>query len=440
MDWKHWNKWILVELPQLNRAVLSGAGSPEASIAQLRFEFLDTLPPAEVLPAADARRMLVLLDLVGASVARHRQEADLSLKQRPSDSFDRLPVGATGTPFLGYFAELAAATGTGHADRDCYASLVRWNAPTTRVELDGQTLAVLPGSFPDLNIRTYTGNPGEYAFFELLKKSEALELAVNDTLEPVALGTTDIRSPEAAGRALAAARLMSSLIRLSEDFLSTPPGNGGLDTGHFLDVFRQFLAHWRPGDIPPSGAQDSEFLRRDLLLGIDFPEYDRHVRRMYPALLDSERTELDRCVTRPPLPVSLLGSLGISAPALTAASPADLARTADEHPQLAAWYFLLAANAKYSAVHLRLTEKYMFKPQRMRDRSGVGDRPLVSNRIGSTGMGESLLVQLTRARRNHVLRPFARVPRQKLAALCGMDRAQFEREDLPKAHFVASAR
>lgn len=437
MSWEQWNRWTLAELPRLNRAILSGGEPPEALTAQLRRRVLAELPAPGRFSPPDARRVLVLLGLAGASVARHYQETDLSRKARPSESFDRLAVGVAGTPFLAYFAELAVMTGTGHAPRDSYASLVRWNAPETRVEVDGETVVRLPGSFPGLEIRTYTEDPGELAFFELLKKSEAFELAVNDTLEPVADGTVDIRSPDAARRALAAARLMAALIRFNQDFAARPAERGGLRTEHFMDVFRQFAVHWRPGDLPPTGAQDPEFIRRDLLLGIDFPGYPEQVRHLLPALLDDERAMLERCLTRPALPAALLDSLGLSGSALVVCTAESLGRIVREHPQLAAWYLLLAANAKFGGVHLMLTEKYLFKPQRDRDRSGVGDRLLVSNRRGTTGMEEPLLVQLTRARRNHLLRGLGRLPDQELAALCGVELAGFETTDLPEVRFVA---
>ena len=438
MNWESWNRWTLAELPRLNRAVLSGGEQPDALTAQLRRRVLAELPPAASFSPPDARRVLVLLGLAGASVARHYQEADLSRKARPADSFRGLAVGPAATPFLGYFAELAAVTGTGHPGRDCYASLVRWNAPETRVEADGETVVRLPGSFPGGQIRTYTDDPGEFAFFELLKKSEALELAVNETLEPVADGSVDVSGPEATGRAVAATRLLAALIRYNQDFAARTPRRGGLDAGHFMDVFRQFAVHWRPGDLPPTGAQDPEFLRRDLLLGIDFPGYAEQVRHMFPALLDDERKTLERCFARPPLPAVLLGSLGLPPSAVADCAAPQLVRLAREHPQLAAWYLLLAANAKFGAVHLMLTEKYLFKPQRDRDRSGIGDRPLVSNRKGTTGMEEPLLVRLTRARRNHPLRAFERLPGRDVAALCGIDPRTLETAGLPRVRFVAA--
>lgn len=437
MGWERWNHWTLTQLPRLNRAILSGEVALDVLTQQLRHAVLDELPPARSLAPIDARRLLVLLGLAGASVARHYQEADLSRKARPTESFDRLPVGRDAIGFLDYFAELAAVSGTGHPPRDCYASLVRWNLPETRIEFHGETIATLPGCFPGLEIRTYTNDPGEVAFFELLKKSEAFELAVNETLEPIVAGELDILDPEAERRGRSAVRLMNALIRINQDFAATPPERGGLRTGHFLDVFRQFAVHWRPGDLPPTGAQDPEFIRRDLLLGIDFADYPRLVQKISPALLDEERSKLEGCLGRRTLPELLLSATGLSAADL--AAPADrLGGMVSENRHLVIWHRLLAANAKFGAVHLMLTEKYLFKPQRDRDRTGVGDRELVSNRRGTTGMDEPLLVQLARARQNHPLRALNRLPSRDLAILGGAGTARVETADPPVARFVAT--
>ena len=440
MTWERWNQWTLAELPRLNRAVLAGGESPEALNSHLRRSVLAGLPAPETFSAEDACRVLVLLGLAGASVARHYQEADLSRKSRPRESFEQLPAGPDDVPFLEYFGALAKATGTGHVGRDCYASLVRWNAPTTEVRLDDETVTLLPGCFPDLSIRTYTEDPGEAAFFELLKKSEALEKAVNDTLAPVADGSVDILAPEAAERALAATRLMNALIGFNRAFATRPPGDGGLSTEHFMDVFRQFAVHWEPGDIPPTGAQDPEFLRRDFLLGIDFPDYGGLVNHVFPALLAEERAMLERHAARPPLPATLLAALDLDHNELAAAPPGRLYEILQRHRGLAAWSLLLAANAKFGAVHLMLTEKYLFKPQRGRDEAGIGDRELVSNRRGTTGMEEPLLVRLTRARKNHLLRDFGRIPAHELAAVGGLGSLEADPDRLPTVRFVAPAR
>src|SRR2546423_3596541 len=225
--WARWNEWTLTELPRLNRETLSGAPL-EALVAGFRRNVLEELPEPESFSRQDACRVLVVLGLAGSSVARHYQEADLSRKMRPQESFDRLRAGPRGLPFLVYFAAVAEATGAGHSDRDTYASLVRWNAPATEVRMDGEVVSLIPGCFPDLRIRTYTDDPGEVSFFALLKKSEAFELAVNEALEPMAAEAIDLLAPEAAARVLGATRLMRSLIHLNQSFAVVPPEQGGL--------------------------------------------------------------------------------------------------------------------------------------------------------------------------------------------------------------------
>lgn len=436
MSWERWNEWALTELPQLNREILSGAAPLEALITAFHREVLRGLPEPESLCAPDARRIIVVLGLAGSSVARHHQEADLSRKARPQQSFDRLRAGPHRLPFLDYFAAAARATGAGHSDRDTYASLVRWNAPTTEVRLDGEVAALVPGCFPDLRIRTYTADLGEISFFALLKQSEALELAVNEALEPMAEGAMDILAPDATARALDATRLMRSLIHLNQSFAAVPPERGGLRSDYFMDVFRQFAVHWRPGDLPPTGAADPEFLRRDFLLGINLPQYGNHARRIFPALLAGERSMLEHCMQRQPLGMRLLAALGLDPTTLATFGPDALRREVHSHPELAVWYMLLAANARFSAVHLHLTEKFLFKPQRARDRSGAGDRPLVSNRRGTTGMEPPLLVQLTRARLAHPLRPLGRIPDHELAAACGMGPTGSDPDTRPTVRFI----
>ena len=172
--WQRWNQWTLTELPVLNRAII-GRRRPARDLAvQARASVLAEMPDPEEYSPQEAQRVLVLLGLLGASAARHYQEADIERKTRPQESFGGFEVGARGVPFRSYFAAVADASGTGHAGRDCYASIVRWNVPTAEVLVGGRVVAVLPGVFPDAEIRTYTGDPGEVAFLELLKTSEAL--------------------------------------------------------------------------------------------------------------------------------------------------------------------------------------------------------------------------------------------------------------------------
>ena len=397
-------EWTDDELPRLNQAILSGDAPPALLAERVRDELLPRLPAIDRFSAVRARQWVVRLGLVGASIGRHYQEWTPSGKQTPERAFDGLAVGAEGVPFRDYFAALADRTGTGHYGRDSYASLVRWNVGSLEVRLGGELLAVLPGVFDDGRIRSYTGTPGEEHFFLLVKQGEAIELAVNDVLEPLAGGRLAPAGEDALARVRTAAALLGGLRRLFLDFAALPPGQS-MPADQFMDVFRQFAVHWTDGDIPPSGALDAEALKRDFLLGIALPGYAEGVRRLFPALLAAERSALETLMAQPALPQRLLTSLGVDAAALRTADPADLRGLLGRHPALADWFRLLTAHARASGAHLMLSKKFLFKPQRRRDAAGLGDRPLVSNRAGTTGMNENFLERLTRARQEHLLAP-----------------------------------
>jgi hypothetical protein len=413
------DRWTLTELPRLNRAVLFDAAPPSLLSDELTGAVLPGLPAPEAVDPAQARRLLVVMGLVGASVARHRQERDPELARRfPERAFEGLPVGAARTPFRAYFARLADRTGTGHCHRDSYASLVRWNVGTTEVRWHGERLAILPGAFDDGAVRTYVGTPGEASFFELIKKGEAIELAINGLLAALADGSVAFGSADGVRRARVVTGLLDALRQLFRDFADLPPGEG-MSPQFFMDVFRQFAVHWKRGDVPPSGALDPEALKRDFLLGIAIPGYRHHVQRVFPALLATERAALEAMMDRPTLPEQLLASLGVAPAVLRDGSPAQLHRLVGEHPVLGVWYRLLAAHARAAGAHLALTKKYLFKPQQHRDAAGFGDPGVVSNRRGTTGMDESLLERLTRARKDHILSPLRGIRSAEPAAPAG---------------------
>ena len=400
--------WILDDLPVLNRAILNGQVPPDRLTVVLRDEVLPALPAPERLDPAEAQRQVVHLGLIGASVARHFQERTADGKERPEQAFDGLVTGAGAVPFRAYFASLADRTGTGHCHRETYASLVRWNVGTVEVRVDDDLIATLPGVFDDGRVRSYTGSGAEERFFALVKRSEAVELAVNDLLETFTDDGARLDSPEAVIRVRLATVLLTALRRLFVDFAAQPPERS-MPAEHFMDVFRQFAVHWSPDDIPPSGALDPEALKRDFMLGIGIEDYDRHVRRLFPALLDHERAELDRLMAQPALPARLLTAVAIDPGRLAGADPVDLRRLLREHPAVLDWYRLLAAHSRAAGAHLMLSKKFLFKPQRQRDLAGIGDQPLVSNRAGTTGMTETFLERLTRARREHALAPLRAV-------------------------------
>jgi len=397
-------QWADEELPRLNRAILGGGAPPGLLAEEAREVLLPRLPEVGRLSEVQAQQLVVRLGFLGASVARHYQEWTVGGKATPERAFDGLVAGGQGMPFLQYFQALADRTGTGHCGRDSYASLVRWNVGTLQVRRGEEIMAVLPGVFDDGRIRSYTSTDGEERFFLLVKQGEAIELAVNEVLEPLARDGEGLIGEDAVARVRLAADLLDALRNLFRDFAARPPEQS-MPAEQFLDVFRQFAVHWTADDIPPSGALDPEALKRDFLLGIAFGGYDQYVRRLFPVLLGAERAALVRLMARPPLPRQMLASIGVDEADLRGAELPDLRRLVGCHPGLADWHRLLTAHARASGAHLMLSKKFLFKPQQRRDAAGLGDRPLVSNRAGTTGMNEAFLARLTRARQEHVLAP-----------------------------------
>jgi hypothetical protein len=399
-------EWTDAELPRLNRAILGGE-VPSGRLAEKVAEvLLPLLPQPDRVPAEQAKRLAVRLGFVGASLARHYQERMPDAKLAPERAFDDLAVGDLS--FRHYFEAIAGRTGTGHCGRDTYASLVRWNVGTVKVSRGGETMAVLPGVFDDGKVRSYTGTPGEERFFLLVKRGEAIELAINEVLAPLTRDDAGLLGADALVQVRLAAELLGALRELFRDFAALPPEQS-MHTDQFLDVFRQFAVHWSADDIPPSGALDPEALKRDFLLGINLDGYAGNVRRLFPALLTAEREALETMMTEPTLPERMLAGLGQSAATLRAADRGDLIRLVGEHPGLTDWYLLLAAHARAAGAHLMLSKKFLFKPQQRRDAAGLGDKPLVSNRAGTTGMNETFLDRITRARQDHLLAPLRTV-------------------------------
>ncbi|GIF02688.1 hypothetical protein [Actinoplanes siamensis] len=393
--------WVLHDLPRLNTAILDGRAPPGLLVTEADQRVLRHLPDPGRLAPGPARRLVVQLGLLGASVARHYQERTPDGRRHPERAFEPLLTGEQRIPFRRYFAALAGRTGTGHYGRDSYASLVRWNVGTVRVRLRGEVVAELPGVFDDGRIRSYTGTPGEESFFLLVKQGEAIESAVNRELLPLTGAGAGPLGEEAGHRVRQATALLDGLRRLLVEFATRPAGQT-MTAEAFMDVFRQFAAHWAPDDIPPSGALDPEALKRDFLLGIALPGYDQQARRLFPALLDQERAEIGALMEAPPLPDRLLADLGSGDSGL--ALPAEqLRRLVARRPVLADWYRLLAMHAQVSGAHLMLSRKFLFKPQERREAAGLGDPGVVSNRTGTTGMTQTHLERLTRARQRHAL-------------------------------------
>ncbi|GGJ87377.1 hypothetical protein GCM10010123_16220 [Pilimelia anulata] len=391
------DRWTRTEFTALNRAILGGTAAPESLTDRFHADLVPLLPEPDGLPPLAARQLVVLLGLVGAAIARYRQERDPC---PPEHSFEGVDLG--GPDFAEWFARIAERTGAGHPPRDSYTSLVRWNVPRCEVTWQGLELAAIDGCFPDNRIRTYTGAAGEESFFELVKQGETLERAVNLMLAPIASGELDFAGAETLCRLGTATALLDVLRRLLGDFPHLPPATR-MTADQFMDIFRQFAVHWRTGDLPPSGAFDTEALQRDFLLGMGYPHYRDGVRRLYPGLLADERDELDVIMDRPSLPERLLAGLGVPPGGLDALTPDGRDALVAAHPELIPWFGLLQAHARLSSAHLGLTKRMLFNPQRAREVAELAGNPVVNNSTGTTGMTERYLLELTRHRRDHAL-------------------------------------
>lgn len=416
------NVWVLTKLPYLNQDILAGRRPPGDLSLELARSVLADLPRPEILTTVQAKQMVVLLGLAGASMARHYQELSVDHRATPERAFDECTAGEEAIPFRTYFGRLADRTGTGHCERDSYAALTRWNVPTTEIWWAGERIAVLAGVFDDGLVRTYNGSAEEQRFFELIKVSEAIEMAVNAALMPLSDGTLDVRDPEAPDRIRQAVALLAELRRVNARFAALP-AHAGLQAEYFMDVFRQYAVHWTHDDIPPSGAQDPEAIARDCLLGVQTAAYRAHTERIFPALLGPERELLTRLMERRPLPSMALRSLGIGEAELAGMSKDRLRETVGRHPVLAILYVLLVAHARMSGVHLKIAQKYLFAPQRQRELAGLGDPHVVSNRSGTTGIDEGYLMELTRARQSHTLACLRSLGGTELEAAAELDHA-----------------
>ncbi|GAA0744320.1 hypothetical protein Drose_18565 [Dactylosporangium roseum] len=411
------NRWVIGPMAALNRDILAGREPPDAFPAMVRHTVGPLLDAPERYGPRDSRQLLVLLGIVGAGLGRHFQERHPTHRATPERAFD-VGVGAEPIGFLDYFRRLAEHSGTGHPHRDTYASLTRWNLPPSEAWWGGTRLAVLPGVFDDGALRTYTAAVDEVRFFELIKLSETFERAVNLAVGPLTEGGVDLLGAEALHRLGVAALLLEGMRKLNADFAALPPAEG-LSAGHFMDVFRQFAVHWRPGDVPPSGALDPEALERDLVLGTEAPGFREHLHRMGPGLLPDERDRLAAVADAPGLTELVLQRCDPE-DGLAQATQTQLRMLVGRFPVLAALHLVLQANARMSGVHLMLSKRYLFNPQRARDRSGFGDPGVVSNRRGTTGMDETALEHLTRVRQRHPLVALRALPTAELEALTGL--------------------
>jgi hypothetical protein len=408
------NTWTLDRMTWLNREILAGRLPVAALITELTTQVLPALPSPAFLSRKTAQQLIVLMGFWGACVARHQQEHDRSLTSAPERALAPLRIGSES--FQEYLTRVVIQSGTGHPPRDSTVSLVRWNPPTATVRWNQRTLTY-PGVFDDGRTRSYTGNFGEIEFFCLHKRSEALERAINQILEPLHTGRVPITS-ELAVRAILDARDLLGIVRkLFIDFTALPPERK-LSPQHFSGVMRQFAVHWQKNDVPPSGAEDPEYVKRDYILGINYPCYEEHIQTMLPAMLSTDRKEIATARRHPSLPQTLIQEAKINTTDLHAASDRQLLSLVATCPALEATHQLLAAQARLSSAHLMLATRYVYEMGR-RDADTHNER-IVSNDRGTTGMNREALRRLHQGRRTHTLARLSRLRQRDLVDASGI--------------------
>ncbi|WAZ26552.1 hypothetical protein STRCI_008141 [Streptomyces cinnabarinus] len=403
------NAWTLQHLPRLNTGILFQGAHYRTLIEAVRTQALPLLyAEPEAYSPRQAAQATVLLGMWGSACVRH------AVEQRHTPAFDTTPVfdqlAIQGRPFRTYLGQVADRTGQGHPDRDTYVSYFHWNPPTIKVDFAGQHWHV-PGVFADGQVRTHTGDPREVELLLFVKRAEAVELAANDLLEP--LLTTEMPTQDTIERMTCAAGLLRVVHQLFADF-TRAPAERRMSPEFFTDTWRQFTNHWEAGDFPPSGAADVEFIARDLIMGVDVPDYLSYIRRLFPALLPAGQQRLTRLIGATSLPNVVLARTGLDAQVLRDADRDKLAAVAAQHPQLAACYLLLAEHVRIATAHLNFARRFVFDLRRTRDDAGTPDTIVMSSRIGSTGIRESFMNELKNARRHHPLTAFERLPRNVL--------------------------
>ncbi|HVQ44478.1 MAG TPA: hypothetical protein VMT30_05935 [Candidatus Saccharimonadia bacterium] len=402
----------------LNRHILAGHVASTTFSREL-VRALALVPDPGSFNPVEAKQAVTLLGLLGAGALRHDQERRDTFDQDPGWLLDIMRVGNGSYTFREYLGAVADRTGTGHTDRDTFASLVRWNVPTATVRWEGQPVLELPGVFGDNSTRTYTDdpndpgapNPSEVAFFELLKLCEALEAYANQQLMQLVSGKLTPASPEGLEAAYRTATMLDGIRALMAAYMRLK-GKRALKPRHFMDVVRQFAPHWSQGDIPTTGAQDPESMKRVKILGIAYPGYNHGIVRLFPSLLEHERAEIEALLNNQPLLDVLLEATGVSLAELAHYTPAQKHAFLSDHPEIAAGCQIMVADGRLALVHNQLTQTYLFNPQRQREadediRAAAEGRPpvsidarVVSNYSGTSKMLEPHLTALAMARQD----------------------------------------
>lgn len=380
--------WLRSELPTWNREMLEKRRTHEAFAEAVQPMLLELGSPL-VFSEAECRRLLVMLGMVGSSLERHSQETGAPAGR----ALRTLRAGATS--FRRYVATLASRVGS--PPRDSFLSYVLWNMPGVAVSLPGERemTLVVPGAFGAAPPFTFSSNAGELLFITLLKRCAALETLANERILPVCDGSLAPDDPGALAGIERAALLLRAVRAEMRTFMGRPEFTPEL----MLDDLRQYACEWDDIDAfaAPSGAHDTAYIARDIMLGTPIPGFEGHVDALFDVVGPAGQREVLDALHNTPLIDRIRAAAGVEdLQHLDAQEAGDLVARA---PWLLPYARLYQANAAVSATHWAMIMKYMIMPMRQRDHDAV----VVSNHAGTTYMWMDTLRAYLDARNDHPL-------------------------------------
>lgn len=405
--------WMRERLHPANRRVLAGEMTGWELVDRVNAEAFSGLPSVDDVPHDERWALIATTTMIASCAERHVQQdqrrVDPDAPLRYGEGLARLQAGRE--PFLRWLDDLAERLQ--HPRRDSFTTFIELNGRCAEVccPRTGEPVYRIGSLFEDGRLNTFSGDPAEQAFINLLKPSVALQGAANEQLDPIHRGEVALDSGDALVRTLTAAAWMYAMRDLMNDFMR----ESGMRADFFLDIFRQYAVRWSigPGGTPASASQDRCSLLRDVMIfddlvpaREDFPGFHAHVRHYYPLILGPAAVRLEAAMGRPSLESRLREALGGDLGALAAAPEAEREALVRRSPWLAGYLELYRAQADNSRAHYASIMKYLYHPKRKRDELGDPRERVVvvPNDRGSSGLAPmGALRWLNTARTQHPL-------------------------------------
>jgi hypothetical protein len=411
-------KWLLSNLSSLNEDVYLGKKSHQELAIILNKNILDMSPSPEKLDLDNAKKLLVILGIIGSSIERHTQQCFIkqelmAVEKLEKDKPDTLQYGKgldllmipNFQRFTDYFGRVADIIA--HPHRDSFFTFIECNGPTVKIidYKSGNVIHTLPTLFSDNDFITFSGQQAEIDFITLLKQSFVAQEAANKYIKYIQKEITEIDD---------SSTLMLSICSVFINFMK----NSQFNYDFFLDILRQYACQWYPPNQylrPPSGANDHASLDRDVMLfenlllpDNNFPGYNKYIQGVFSVLMPNDIAKLKNSMAMDTIEKKIFDKLGINKMDFNQLNENSLLNLLKDNYWLSIYLQLYNAQKKLSIVHYSSIQKYLVKPKKYRD--VYQDRretvTVVSNELGTTGMNpkpNDILWLLNEARINHPL-------------------------------------